>query len=219
MKGEWVDIDITYDGTYARFYHNSTQVHVEHLCTESCPVDVVTSRVDPTCTCGNIIYAAAYHRCPEYCKCPTAECERLKGLCGSNGPSTAMSFKTCFQGEDLVIGSEKGEKTSVTLGSGNGGTIASTLTNCGMIHHIRLFKKALGLDYFTKQKPKYDEVLKYKGSRGESHFFDSNSQGNPGPPLCQPILPPPSTSLTFVNLYLADPGHTFKIYGLFECEV
>jgi hypothetical protein len=219
VKGEWVDIGITYDGTYARFYHNSSQVHVEHLCTESCPVDVVTRKVDPTCTCGNILYAAAYHRCPEYCKCPTAECERLKCLCGSNGPSAAMPFKACFQGEDLVIGSEKGAKTSVTLGSGNGGTIGSTLTNAGMIHHIRLFKKALGLDYFTKQKPKYDEVLKYKGSRGESHFFNSNSQGNPGPPLCQPILPPASPSLTFVNLYLADPGQTFKIYGFFECEV
>ena len=59
-KGDWIDLGVTYDGKYARFYNNGTILYEQHMCRASCPED------DPDCSCGNIIYPAAYHRCPQY---------------------------------------------------------------------------------------------------------------------------------------------------------
>jgi len=101
FKGDWIDVGFTYDGKIARIFTNGSMVLEQHLCKESCPVD------DPDCKCGQIVYPAAYHTCPQFCECPTEECKRLNCPCGSNDPKSEVHSKACHQGDDA----EPGEKT------------------------------------------------------------------------------------------------------------
>ena len=204
FKGDWVDMGVTYDGKYARFYTNGSLVHERHMCRSSCPED------DPECECGNIVYPASYHRCPQFCVCPTEECRRLRCPCGSNGPG---GFAACQQGDDA----KPGDKTFVGIGTYLEKQPQRIDTQIGMIHHVRLFKKDLGPSYFKSKRAEYAKIKAFKVSSDESHQVNSNSQGNPDAPLCQPDLPPPSPNVTYVDIGLAKPDATFKVHGFFRC--
>ena len=184
-KGDWIDLGVTYDGKYARFYNNGTILYEQHMCRASCPED------DPDCSCGNIIYPAAYHRCPQYCECPTEECKRLQCPCGSND----RGFAACHQGVDA----KPGEKTFVGIGVYLENKPVRIDTHIGLIHHLRLFKKDLGPGYFRAQRPKIAKIKQNFISRYESHWFQSNGQGNPSTPLCQPEQPALSPSISYVD--------------------
>ena len=202
--GDWVHAGFTYDGRFARLFLNGSEAAGQHMCSTSCPPD------EPECACGNIIYPAAYHTCPEYCECPTEECKRLKCPCGSNGPT--LGFRACSE-----------EKTPVAIGTYIHTHKKRFDTHNGMIHHVRLFKKALGKEYFQAQQIANAHILLQKssssldGKSSGSHFFQSNGQGNPDAPLCQPALPPPSPSVSYVDVNLAPTNSVFKIHGLFRC--
>ena len=139
-KGDWIDLGVTYDGKYARFYNNGTILYEQHMCRASCPED------DPDCSCGNIIYPAAYHRCPQYCECPTEECKRLQCPCGSND----RGFAACHQGVDA----KPGEKTFVGIGVYLENKPVRIDTHIGLIHHLRLLKKTRALDTSVRKDPK-----------------------------------------------------------------
>ena len=201
-KGDWIDLGVTYDGKYARFYNNGTILYEQHMCRASCPED------DPDCSCGNIIYPAAYHRCPQYCECPTEECKRLQCPCGSND----RGFAACHQGVDA----KPGEKTFVGIGVYLENKPVRIDTHIGLIHHLRLFKKDLGPGYFRAQRPKIAKIMQNFISRYESHWFQSNGQGNPSTPLCQPEQPALSPSISYVDVEIEQPVD-FMVHGYFRC--
>jgi hypothetical protein len=219
--GDWLHVGFTYDGRYARLFLNGSEMSTQHMCSSSCPPD------EPECACGNIIYPAAYHTCPQYCECPTEECKRLKCPCGSNGPTgSPSSFHACRPSSreaDSSAGGglQNGEDTPVVIGTYIHALPRRFDGHIGLIHHIRIFKKALGLEYFQAQKAANAHILLQKtsasGRSSGSHFFQSNSQGNPDAPLCQPSLPPPSPSVSYVDVHLTNPHSFFKVHGLFSC--
>lgn len=206
VDGSWVHVVATYDGHHTRIYSNGT-----------------LQQERPACTnwedgCGNIIYSAAYHTCPFFCECPPG-CEGKNCPCGSN-KAAGGSFAACLQGSDAPVG----KKTPLTIGQlFDVDRPAASPVHVGMIKRIRIGRRAATLAYVESQYRNFLELFVKSAPESlyvnkSAHWFSSNGQGSPQPPMCQPTAPEYSPSVTYINVAEALDEDTFTVSGMFDIQ-
>eukprot|EP00961_Rhodomonas_salina_P277683 3752441-Rhodomonas_salina.1 len=197
--GDWVHFVATYDGEKATIFANGTKQQEEDMC----PLTAGS--------CGNIIYPASYHTCPDHCSCPNEACLLSRDCpCGSTGPSpTAPNrFRACLQGIDAA----EGLRTPVTIGRHENKEDRTVSNHVGMMKQIRLYKTAIPEEYVASQFSKLAH-MKDLPLQLQTYWYNSNGQGTPAAPLCQPQLPMLSPDTTYFESNF--PGQSIQVRGNF----